>query len=139
MCLKQRITRSAFERSSARRQKETRSILMRSAEFWLVQHCFVAKGMSCLISLMSVGYVNTLNCLINVHIFDYPDSQLSGLFTLVPPSLDNRGSTADIKTYAWKIPAAPPALPAPPCIIFVILIKYKRTILKKNLNLCYYY
>ena len=38
--------------------------------------------MSCLIS-----------CLINIHIFDYPDSRLSGLFTLVPPSPDNRGST----------------------------------------------
>ena len=25
--------------------------------------------------------------------FDYPDSRLSGLFTLVPPSPDNRGST----------------------------------------------
>ena len=119
MCLKQRITRSAFERSSARRQKETRSILMRSAEFWFVQYCFVAK--------LSVGYVNTrddhnskrqhvyeakaicwskllelkmcylyffcLHCLINIHIFDYPDSRLSGLFTLVPPSPDNRGST----------------------------------------------
>ena len=119
MRLKQRITRSAFERSSARRQKETRSILMRSAEFWFVQYCFVAK--------LSVGYVNTrddhnskrqhvyeakaicwskllelkmcylyffcLHCLINIHIFDYPDSRLSGLFTLVPPSPDNRGST----------------------------------------------
>ena len=119
MCLKQRITRSAFERSSARRQKETRGILMRSAEFWFVQYCFVAK--------LSVGYVNTrddhnskrqhvyeakaicwskllelkmcylyffcLHCLINIHIFDYPDSRLSGLFTLVPPSPDNRGST----------------------------------------------
>ena len=31
--LKRRITRFAFERSSARRQKETKSILMRSAEF----------------------------------------------------------------------------------------------------------
>ena len=30
--------------------------------------------------------------LINIHIFDYPDSRLSGLFTVVPTSLDNRGS-----------------------------------------------
>ena len=30
--------------------------------------------------------------LINIHIFDYPDSQLSGLFTEVPMSPDNRGS-----------------------------------------------
>ena len=32
-------------------------------------------------------------CLINIHIFDYPDSQLSGLFTQVPKSPDNRVST----------------------------------------------
>ena len=31
--------------------------------------------------------------LINIHIFDYADSRLSGLFTEVPASLDNRGST----------------------------------------------
>ena len=31
--------------------------------------------------------------LINIHIFDYPDSRLSGLFIEVPTSLDNRGST----------------------------------------------
>ena len=31
--------------------------------------------------------------LINIHIFDYPDSRLSGLFTEVPTSPDNRGST----------------------------------------------
>ena len=31
--------------------------------------------------------------LINVHIFDYPDSRLSELFTEVPMSPDNRGST----------------------------------------------
>ena len=32
-------------------------------------------------------------CLINIHIFDYPDSRLSGLFSEVPTSPDNRGST----------------------------------------------
>ena len=32
---------------------ETKNILLHSAEFWLVQYRFVAKGMSCLISLMS--------------------------------------------------------------------------------------
>ena len=32
-------------------------------------------------------------CLINIHIFDYLDSRLSGLFTEVPTSPDNRGST----------------------------------------------
>ena len=31
--------------------------------------------------------------LINIHILDYPDSQLSGLFTEVPMNPDNRGST----------------------------------------------
>ena len=31
--------------------------------------------------------------LINIHIFDYPDSRLSGLFTEVPTSPDNRDST----------------------------------------------
>ena len=31
--------------------------------------------------------------LINIHVFDYPDSRLSGIFTLVPPSPDNRGWT----------------------------------------------
>ena len=34
--------------------------------------------------------------LINIHIFDYPDSRLSGLFTEVPTSPDNRGSTIPI-------------------------------------------
>ena len=29
--------------------------------------------------------------LINIHIFDYPDSRLSGLFTQVPMSPDSRG------------------------------------------------
>ena len=36
-------------------------------------------------------------CLINIHIFDYPDSRLSGLFTEVPTSPDNRGSTVKEK------------------------------------------
>ena len=38
-------------------------------------------------------YFFCLHCLINIHIFDYPDSRLSGPFTQVPPSPDNRGST----------------------------------------------
>ena len=37
--------------------------------------------------------------LINIHIFDYPDSQLSGLVSEVPTSLDNRGST--VANSAW--------------------------------------
>ena len=38
-------------------------------------------------------YFFCLHCLINIYIFDYPDSRLSRLFTQVPPSPDNRGST----------------------------------------------
>ena len=34
--------------------------------------------------------------LINIHIFDYADSRLSGLFTEVPTSPDNQGSTVVI-------------------------------------------
>ena len=61
---------------------------MHSAEFWLVQYCFVAKGMSCYLYFFCLPC-----CFINIHIFDYPDSRLSGLFTEVPTSPDNRGST----------------------------------------------
>ena len=32
-------------------------------------------------------------CLINIHIFDYRDSRLSGLFTEVPTNPDDRGAT----------------------------------------------
>ena len=35
-------------------------------------------------------------CLINIHIFDYPDSQLSGLFTQVQMSPDNQGPTVPL-------------------------------------------
>ena len=35
--------------------------------------------------------------LINIHILDYPDSRLSGLFTKVPMSPDNRGLTVPDK------------------------------------------
>ena len=92
---------------------------MHSAEFWFVQYCFVAKlsvgyvntrddhnskrqhvyeakaiCWSKLLELkMCYLYFFCLHCLINIHIFDYPDSRLSGLFTLVPPTPDNRGST----------------------------------------------
>ena len=39
-------------------------------------------------------YFFCLHCyLIYIHIFDYPDSRLSGLFTEVPTSPDNPGST----------------------------------------------
>ena len=35
--------------------------------------------------------------LINIHIFDYPDSRLSGLFTKILTTPDNRGATVFIK------------------------------------------
>ena len=38
-------------------------------------------------------FLMNINKLINIHVFDYPDSRLSGLFTEVPTSPDNRGST----------------------------------------------
>ena len=39
--------------------------------------------------------------LINIHIFDYPDSRLSGQFTEVPTSPDNRGSTVAADGIVW--------------------------------------
>ena len=42
-------------------------------------------------------------CLINIHIFDYPDSRLSGLFTEVPTSPDNRGSTVPLLSPNKKV------------------------------------
>ena len=36
-------------------------------------------------------------CLINIHILEYLDSRLSGLFTQVPKSPDNRGPTVHRK------------------------------------------
>ena len=46
--------------------------------------------------------------LINIHIFDYPDSRLSGLFTEVLMSPDNRGSTVSkfyfkCFEYSWQV------------------------------------
>ena len=41
--------------------------------------------------------------LINIHIFDYPDSRLSGLFTEVPTSPDNRGSTVLTLRNVWYL------------------------------------
>ena len=41
-------------------------------------------------------------CLTKIHIFDYVDSGLSELFTQVPPSLDNRGSSAHDMLYMYK-------------------------------------
>ena len=70
------------------KRSATKSILMHSAEFGLAQYCFVAKGMSCYLYFFCLHC-----CAINIHIFDHPDSRLSGLFTEVPTSPDNRGST----------------------------------------------
>ena len=42
--------------------------------------------------------------LVNIHILDYPDSRLSGLFTKVPMSPDNRGLTVpDNFEYSHKL------------------------------------
>lgn len=41
-----------------------------------------------------------------IHVFDYPDPRLSGVFRVVPLSPDNRGSTVAVFekiTYCWKI------------------------------------
>ena len=40
-------------------------------------------------------YLNSF-FVIHIHIFDYPDPQLSGLFHIVPTSPDNRGSAVRI-------------------------------------------
>ena len=67
-------------------------------EFYLVQYCFVAKGMSCYL------YFFCLHCyLTNIHIFDYLDSLLYGLFTEVPTSPDNRGSTVHQEARFHKV------------------------------------
>ena len=42
--------------------------------------------------------------IINTHIFDYPDSRLSGLFTEVPMSPDNRGLTVIFQVYIAYFP-----------------------------------
>ena len=55
--------------------------------------------------------------LINIHIFDYPDSRLSGLFTEVPMSPDNRGSTVvDVNWLALHPKAWPHRSSHPNCI-----------------------
>ena len=44
---------------------------------------------------LNVMVYKCIQCwLINIHPFDYPDSQLSGLFGPVPKGPDNRGWTA---------------------------------------------
>ena len=41
--------------------------------------------------------------LINIHVFSYLGSRLSGLFTEVPTGLDNRGSTVFNSLYAYTV------------------------------------
>ena len=38
---------------------------------------------------------------LHIHIFDYPDPRLTGLFRLVPMSLENPGSTAVLKKQSF--------------------------------------
>ena len=46
------------------------------------------------IVFQTISLCNQFLFLINIHILDYPqDPRLSGLFRLVPMSLDNRGLT----------------------------------------------
>ena len=40
-----------------------------------------------------VFLISSVLLFINIHIFNYPDPRLSGLFCLVPTSPDNQGST----------------------------------------------
>ena len=61
-----------------------------SAPFWMT--CIAKNNISPL--KCRTHFPNLRLLLVNIHIFDYPDSRLSGLFTQVPPSPDNRGSTA---------------------------------------------
>ena len=81
MCSKQRIYRFAFKRFRAQRQRT----------FWCIQLNF--NWFSIVIKNVLFYFFCLHCCLINIHIFDYPDSWLSGLFTEVPTSPDNRGST----------------------------------------------
>ena len=85
MCSKQRIYRFAFKRFSARRQRAFRWIQLNFDWFSIV-----------IKNVLSLFLLFTL-LFINIHIFAYPDSRLSGLFTEVPTSPDNRGST--VSTY----------------------------------------
>ena len=45
------------------------------------------------LSFSSFNQFCSILLFINIHIFDYPDPRLSGLFRVVPTSPDNRGST----------------------------------------------
>ena len=81
MCSKQRIYHFAFKRFSARRQRA----------FWCIQ--LNLDWFSIIIKMCYLYFFCLHCCLISIHIFDYPDSRLNGLFTDVPTSPDNRGST----------------------------------------------
>ena len=83
---------------------------MRRNSFWSKQRCLseekvkfckciktvnlVIKMFLCYSHVLCIFYLHLY--LIKIHIFDYPDSRLSGLFTEVPMSPDNRGLTVII-------------------------------------------
>ena len=72
-------------------------------------------------------YFSCLQCyLINIHIFDYPDSRLSGLFTEVPTSPDNRGSTVQ---KMWRVFDQPIGM----FVYFFVRIRILRCITIKKL------
>ena len=57
---------------------------------------FLAPQMICnsIVSQLNVVVlIQSVLFFINIHILNYPDPRLSGLFCLVPTSPDNRGST----------------------------------------------
>ena len=51
-------------------------------------------------SLICKYYVSRLNVFVKIHIVDYPDPRLIGLFHLVLASWDNRGLTVQSKKIA---------------------------------------
>ena len=55
----------------------------------------VAKGGLTVKDTVIVSLFFCLHCCLINDIFDYPDSRLSGLFTEVPTSPDNQGSTVE--------------------------------------------
>ena len=54
--------------------------------FQMICKSFVSR-----LNVVFFSFAGFCSSLINIHIFDYPDSPVSGLFLLVPTSPDNRG------------------------------------------------
>ena len=54
-------------------------------------------------SLICKCYVSRLNVFVNIHILDYPDPRLIGLFHLVLASSDNRGLTVQSKKWLISV------------------------------------